>query len=129
MGVDRAPLDITIPGARVVTADIYDVTSSDLRGELSAFDVVLSDMAPDTTGIRMADQARSAALVERALDIALEVTDAGGSFVAKIFSGPDVETLVKRARTAYTQVLHVRPKGTRTESTELYIVALGRRRE
>ena len=63
---------------------------------LAAFDVVLSDMAPDTTGVRATDQARSAALFEEALARAERLLAPGGAFVGKIFQGPDVEVLRKR---------------------------------
>src|ERR1044071_8940787 len=62
VGIDRDPLPAVVPGARVLVGDIYKVEDAELRGELTAFDVVLSDMAPDTTGVRATDQARSAAL-------------------------------------------------------------------
>src|SRR5712671_6320008 len=66
VGIDRDPLPAPIDGARVLVGDIYKVTDADLLGDLAAFDVVLSDMAPDTTGVRATDQARSAALFEEA---------------------------------------------------------------
>src|SRR5262244_3476484 len=59
VGLDRQPLDIVVPGARVVVGDVMVVTSAELRGDLAGFDVVLSDMAPDTSGVRSLDQARS----------------------------------------------------------------------
>ena len=67
VGLDRTPLDGEMPSCRVVVGDVIDLTPAELVGELGGFDVVLSDMAPDTSGVRSADQARSEALFERAL--------------------------------------------------------------
>jgi len=69
-GIDRTPIDITVPGARLIVGDIYHVTPTELLGDLPGYDVVLSDMAPDTSGVRSMDQARSEALFERALELA-----------------------------------------------------------
>ncbi|MES1157559.1 MAG: RlmE family RNA methyltransferase, partial [Haliangium ochraceum] len=67
VGIDRDPLPQPIAGTRVLLGDVFAVTDAELLGDLKAFDVVLSDMAPNTTGVRTTDQARSAALVEEAL--------------------------------------------------------------
>jgi 23S rRNA (uridine2552-2'-O)-methyltransferase len=127
VGLDRAPLDVVIPGARILVGDVYTVTPEELRGELEAFDVVLSDMAPDTSGVRSADQARSEALFERALELAELLLDRKGAFVGKLFMGPDWQRLLKRAREGFAEVRTVKPQGSRKESIEQYVVALGRR--
>jgi 23S rRNA (uridine2552-2'-O)-methyltransferase len=128
VGVDRTPLDIVVPNCRVLVGDIYDLTPAQLVGDLGEFDVVLSDMAPDTSGMRSTDQARSEALFQQALWIAEETLAKGGSFVGKIFMGPDLQRLVKRARAGFADVKMVKPDGTRKESIEQYVVALGRKR-
>src|SRR5204862_6623628 len=111
-----------VPGARALVGDVFTITDADLLGELRAFDVVLSDMAPDTTGIRGTDQARSAALVEEALGRAERMLAPGGSFVAKIFQGPDVAALRKRMDARFAEVHLVKPEGSRSASTEMYLV-------
>ncbi|MSP16313.1 MAG: RlmE family RNA methyltransferase [Myxococcales bacterium] len=128
VGIDRQPLEVTIPGARIIVGDIFDTKAADLLGDLVAFDVVLSDMAPDTSGIRTVDQARSETLFERALELALELSAPGGNFVGKLFMGPAFQELVTRCRTEFQRVALVKPAGTRKESIEQYVVALGRRR-
>lgn len=128
VGLDRAPLDVAIPGARIVVGDVFQVTPEELKGNLGGFDVVLSDMAPDTSGIRSADQARSEALFERALEIAEATLSPRGNFVGKLFQGPEFAALVKRCRAGFEKVAIVKPKGSRQESIEQYVVALGRRR-
>ena len=125
VGIDRDPLPQPIPGARVLVADLYTATDGELLGELAAFDVVLSDMAPNTTGIRATDQARSAALVEEALARAERLLAPGGAFVAKIFQGPDVDAIRKRLSARFAEVRTVKPEGSRAESTEIYLAGKG----
>src|SRR5262249_10191293 len=116
VGVDRTPLDIKIPGTRIEVGDIYDMPPSRLVGDLDWFDVVLSDMAPDTSGVRSADQARSEALFEHALHIAEQTLGPGGHFVGKLFQGPDFQKLIKRAREGFSEVRTVKPDSSRKES-------------
>ena len=122
----RRRCDQPVPGARVIVGDVYTMTDDELLGDLRAFDVVLSDMAPDTTGIRATDQARSA-------DAGRGGAGAGpsgcwppaGAFVAKMFQGPDVAALRKRMGTRFSEVHLVKPEASRAASTELYLVAKG----
>ncbi len=105
----------------MLCADLLTVTDGELLGELKAFDVVLSDMAPDTTGMRATDQARSAALFEEALARAERLLAPGGSFVGKIFQGPDVEAIRKRMAARFSDVRTVKPEGSsRAQSIEIY---------
>lgn len=127
VGLDRAPLDVTIPGARILVGDVFTVTPAELRGELGAFDCVLSDMAPDTSGVRAMDQARSEGLFERALELAEALLAERGSFVGKLFQGPDWQRLLQRARDGFAEVKTVKPAGSRKESIEQYVVAIGRK--
>jgi 23S rRNA (uridine2552-2'-O)-methyltransferase len=133
VGIDLLPVKLTFGAhVRVIQGDIYDVTLEDLLPEGvdadTPFDVVLSDMAPNTTGIRSVDQARSMALVERALDIADELLRPGGRFVAKVFEGGDFVAFVKMLRERFTDVKIRRPKGVRRGSMETYVVALDKKR-
>jgi len=125
VGIDRDPLPQPVPGARVMVGDIFATTDEELRGELAAFDVVLSDMAPDTTGIRSVDHSRSAALVEEALARAERLLAPTGRLVAKIFQGPDVEPLRRRMSVRFSEVRLLKPEGSRAESTEMYLVGKG----
>ena len=127
VGIDRTPLDKPVPGARLLVGDVFAVTPEELRGELPGFDVVLSDMAPDTSGVRSLDQARSARLLERALELAELTLGQGGHFVGKLFQGPDWQRLLKRAREGFAEVRTVKPAGSRKESIEQYVVAKNRR--
>jgi 23S rRNA (uridine2552-2'-O)-methyltransferase len=92
-----------------------------------AFEVVVSDLAPRTTGVRLVDQQRSLELAQRAWEIAQAVLTPGGHFLVKIFEGPEVNSLVAALRGAFTAVHRVKPPGSRQESRELYLVGLKRR--
>ncbi len=125
VGVDRAPLEVVIPGAQIHVGDVFTIAPAVLVGDLGGFDVVLSDMAPDTSGVRSVDQARSEALFERALDLADQVLVPGGHFVGKLFQGPDWQRLLGRVRQTYREMKTIKPEGSRKESIEQYVVGLG----
>jgi 23S rRNA (uridine2552-2'-O)-methyltransferase len=125
VGIDRDPLPQAIPGARVLHADLLTTPDAELLGNLTAFDVVLSDMAPNTTGVRATDQARSANLFEEALARAERLLAPGGAFVGKIFQGPDVDGIRKRMASRFAEVRTLKPEGSRSESIEIYLAGKG----
>jgi 23S rRNA (uridine2552-2'-O)-methyltransferase len=125
VGLDRGPVELGLPNVRTLVGDVHEIDPDELLGDLPAFDVVLSDMAPDTTGIRHLDQVRSEALFERALDIANQVLAPGGNFAAKIFQGPAFQALVTRCRAEFDKVKMVKPEGSKRSSLEQYVVARG----
>lgn len=126
VGVDRKPLDshivISAPH-RIVVGDIYELEASDLLGELPHFDVVLSDMAPDTSGVSFADQVRSIEIFQRALTIAVTTLRQGGSFVGKIFMGDGFQEVVQEVKRHFHHSKTIKPDASRKISTELYLVA------
>jgi len=125
VGLDREPLRGNVAGARIEVGDVLTIDPAVLRGELPAFDVVLSDMAPDTSGVRSMDQARSEALFERALEIAILVLAPGGNFVGKIFQGPDFKKLIEAVRARFETAKSAKPASSRQISIEQYIVGTG----
>jgi 23S rRNA (uridine2552-2'-O)-methyltransferase len=112
---------------------LLDVTEADtarrildaLRGERA--DVVLSDMASPATGHRSTDHLRVVALVEAALDLAEDLLAPGGTFLAKVFQGGAGGELVARLKRSFAKVSHVKPKASRPESPESYVLATGYR--
>lgn len=124
VGIDRFEVDLGITNGRCLTGDVNEVTPEELLGELDHFDVVLSDMAPDTTGVRSVDQARSEQLFERALQIAVQTLAPGGHFVGKIFQGGDFHRLITACRQRFESVKVIKPSGSRKESIEQYICGL-----
>jgi 23S rRNA (uridine2552-2'-O)-methyltransferase len=90
-------------------------------------DLVMSDMAPNMSGIDAVDQPRAMHLVELGLDFALKVLRPGGTFLAKVFQGAGFEDLVRRARREFTHVRMRKPPASRARSAEMYLLATGRR--
>jgi 23S rRNA (uridine2552-2'-O)-methyltransferase len=125
VGLDRTPLDRPPPRARILAGDVMTIDVAQLLGELPAFDVVLSDMAPDTTGVRHVDQARSEALFERALEIATLVLAPGGNFVGKLFQGPDFKKLTEQVRARFAVQKTAKPASSRQISIEQYVIGKG----
>jgi 23S rRNA (uridine2552-2'-O)-methyltransferase len=125
VGLDRGPLQHPPPAARIVIGDVMAIDVSALLGELPAFDIVLSDMAPDTSGVRQLDQARSEALFERALEIATLVLAPGGNFVGKLFQGPDFKRLTDEVRARFAVQRTAKPASSRQISIEQYVIGKG----
>jgi 23S rRNA (uridine2552-2'-O)-methyltransferase len=128
VGIDRLPLRIALPPhVRVVQGDVTEGDTRVLLGDLEHFDVVLSDMAPDTSGIKFADAVKSVALVRRALDLALQTLVPGGHLVAKVFVGAEFDELLAEVKRSFRRVKMSKPESSRKESVEQYIVARERR--
>jgi 23S rRNA (uridine2552-2'-O)-methyltransferase len=98
-----------------------------LRGV--AIDLVLSDMAPNMSGVDVADQARAMHLAELAQEFAAAHLKPGGAFVVKLFQGRGFDEYLKNLRKAYTRVSMRKPKASRARSPEVYALAIGKKRE
>lgn len=109
--------------AIVVRGDALSLSTEELK-IFAPYDVVLSDMAPNTTGSKVADQARSFELLMRAVEIAKALGAPGSAFVGKIFMSADFEEARKAMRALFDEVRVIRPEGTRTNSTEIFLVGL-----
>lgn len=128
LGLDLNPHRGALPpNAEIRVMDAFQATVEELGGPES-FDVVLSDMAPKTTGHRSVDQARSQALFEHALEVAVKVLRPGGSFVGKIFQGPDFEQARKKVLESFEECRIVRPEATRDVSYEIFLAGLRRKK-
>ena len=116
-----------IPGVTFFRADLTDPdVPAMLKDALDGpADVVMTDMAAPTTGHRATDHIRTTALVEIALEVALDTLKPGGAFVGKVFQGGSSQTLLAGLKKAFREVKHVKPPASRAESVELYVVALG----
>jgi 23S rRNA (uridine2552-2'-O)-methyltransferase len=127
LAVDKSLIGIPLPAnARFDQGDALEL-GSDTLSVFAPYDVVLSDMAPNTTGNRSADQAKSFELFMRALQVAATLTKVGGSFVGKIFMGEDLPLARKTLREHFETEKLIRPEGTRSVSYELFLIGLGRR--
>jgi 23S rRNA (uridine2552-2'-O)-methyltransferase len=112
---------------QVLQADVFGLQPADLQHLSSTFDVVLSDLAPATTGIRAADSARSSLLFERALALAEKLLVPGGSFLGKIFQGTDFDSMVRELKRMFRRVRGMKPRATRKESKEIYLLGMEKR--
>ena len=107
---------------------VFDVPEEDLREALGGgADLVISDMAPATSGNRFTDHVRQIELAEQARVLAARLLRPGGNFVVKVFEGEDASDLVARIRADYGKTKRVKPKAVRKESVEFFVVGLGRR--
>ncbi|MCC6229891.1 MAG: RlmE family RNA methyltransferase [Phycisphaerales bacterium] len=127
VGVDLQPVGPNVaPGARTVQGDIFKVepaTLLDLSGSL--FDVVLSDMAPSTTG--HGDDFLSVRLCRRVLEILPPLLSPGGSLAMKVLEGEEFPELLREVRALFTRVKGFKPDSSRDVSREMFIVADGYR--
>jgi 23S rRNA (uridine2552-2'-O)-methyltransferase len=117
-----------IQGVEVLRLDISDVGAAEaikaaLGGSLA--DVVLSDMAAPAMGHKQTDHVRVMALAEVALDLAEDVLKPGGAFLAKVLQGGAGQELVTRLKRGFAKVQHVKPKASRADSAEVYVLATG----
>jgi 23S rRNA (uridine2552-2'-O)-methyltransferase len=128
IGIDLLPMD-PIAGAELLQGDFYDAgvltaLEAQCGGEV---DVVLSDMAPSTTGHKQTDHIRIMALFELAWDFADKHLAPGGAFVAKVFQGGTETEFLKKLKQNFETVKHMKPPASRKESAEIYVVALKKR--
>ncbi len=126
VGVDLLHVD-PLPPAQILEMDFTDPACAGMLIDRlgGTPDIILSDMAPNTTGHRTTDHLRIIGLVEQALDFAIETLKPGGAFVTKAFQGGETAEVVARLKRHFASVRHVKPKASRPESSELYLVATG----
>lgn len=127
LGVDLTPITIKLNNAIFTQADLRDFDLQAHFNELGftePFDLVLSDMAPKTTGIRMTDQARSMELCELALNTARKYLRPGGHFVCKLFHSDDFQVLRDEIKKDFEKFEAVKPDSTRKISKEIFLVGL-----
>ena len=125
-GVDLLPVE-PLTGARVLEEDFTLPGCGErlMAGLGGAPDLILSDMAPNTTGHRQTDHLRIIGLIEAAVDFAVGVLKPGGAFLTKAFQGGETSALLATLKTNFAEVRHVKPKASRAESSELYLMARG----
>jgi 23S rRNA (uridine2552-2'-O)-methyltransferase len=125
-GVDLLPVD-PLPPAHILQMDFTDPACGPKLIELLGGppDVVMSDMAPNTVGHRQTDHLRIIGLIEAAADFAVQVLKPGGTFVAKAFQGGETAQLIGELKRHFAEVRNVKPKASRADSSEVYLVATG----
>ncbi|MFZ3033003.1 MAG: RlmE family RNA methyltransferase [Parvibaculum sp.] len=130
IGVDMGNM-AELPGATVMKLDFLDEGADEqikkvLGGEA---DVVLSDMAAHATGHKQTDHLKIMALCEAAVDFAVDVLSEGGTFCAKVLRGGTENELLALLKRHFQTVRHVKPKASRADSAEMYVLAQGFRRQ
>ena len=125
-GIDLLDIE-PITGAFIIKGDANDPENqAKLRAHLNGkANWVISDMAADTTGHRPTDHIRTTALLETALDIALEALEEGGGFLAKCFQGGAEKSTLTTLNQHFQKTRHLKPEASRSESVEIYVLATG----
>lgn len=127
VGIDYLDLD-PIPGVILLKKDFSDEDAPQALLEAMGgrkADIVLSDMAAPTTGHKATDHLRIVHLVELAADFAIRVLAPGGTFVAKVFQGGTEHELLALLKRNFATTVHAKPRASRAESAETYLVARG----
>ncbi|MDI6852521.1 MAG: RlmE family RNA methyltransferase [Deltaproteobacteria bacterium] len=128
VGVDLNPPEIEMGHPLYfLPGDVSSIDFDLIRTLSRDFDVVVSDMAPKTTGIRQLDQQRSLELAQEAFNCARELLKPGGHFLVKIFAGPETEAFINTLRFSFDQVQRLKPAGSRPASPEMYVLGLKKR--
>ena len=127
VGIDLQPVTIDLPEqVTVLTGDIFEMLDDLKEKAGSGYQVVLSDMAPATTGNKHVDATRSMGLSEAALYVAGEVLKPGGRFICKIFQGPDFKAFTDEVRKSFKKQKLFKPRSSRKASREIFIIGLDR---
>jgi 23S rRNA (uridine2552-2'-O)-methyltransferase len=128
-GVDLQSIEpFDVPNAHSLKADIFNkdqVLEKLKEAGFAKIDVLTSDLAPKTTGIKDVDQARSAELTDQALYLSTHLLKPGGHFVGKVFEGGDFQWLLRRVKRKFKKVKVFKPSACRDRSFETYIVGIG----
>lgn len=125
VALDILPMD-SIAGVDFIQGDFREEEPLQQLRELlgdSPVDLVISDMAPNVTGMNAVDQPRSMYLCELALEFAREVLKPGGTFVVKVFQGEGFDEYIRELRSSFKRVVTRKPKASRPQSREVYLVA------
>ncbi len=131
LGIDLRPIEpLGLGNVRFLQLDVLSEGALEaIRAELpGGADVVLSDMAPRLTGVRELDHERQMELARRALHIASFVLRPGGNTMIKASQGPGLKALLKRAKKTFRRAFLFKPRASRPESPEIYVVGLGFKR-
>ncbi len=107
--------------------NIFDIESARIQKYIQAFDLITSDAAPNTTGDSFTDSQKSLDIVKRVFQIARDTLKPGGSVVAKVFQGRDLKVFVDGLKEDFSRVILFKPKSSRKESREIFLIAITRR--
>ncbi len=130
LGVDLESVSISLPeNVKVLKLDIFEVNTKVIEMNCNAVDVILSDMAPKTTGIRSVDSQRSLDLNLRVLQLAEEFLKPNGNILVKAFQGSKIDLLIHNYKKVFTNVKLCKPKSSRSESVEIFLLGKLKKRK
>lgn len=128
IALDILPMEV-IPGVIALQADFTEQPALDLLaaaiGTGNRVDLVISDMAPNISGISVSDQPKSMYLAELAMEFAVQTLKPGGSFLTKVFQGEGFDAYLKQLRQQFKSVASRKPRASRARSREMYLLAKG----
>jgi len=128
LGVDLNPITGPLPGhVQAITGDVRMLQATAAHSLGGGFQVVLSDMAPATTGDRFGDAARSFELCSAALAVAVALLQPKGRFVCKIFQGEDFKVFCDQVKARFERVHIFKPQSSRKASREIFVIGLGKK--
>jgi 23S rRNA (uridine2552-2'-O)-methyltransferase len=113
---------LNLKNVRLFQKDVLTIESMEELGVSDQFDVVLSDMAPNTTGVQSVDQARSLNLVEMVFFLLPKFLKPGGNIVVKVFESNDAQLFLKDQKKNFSEFHYLRPKSTRSVSKEYFVI-------
>lgn len=128
LGIDQQELkSLPGPNARFLKADVLAIDPEEIKKMHSDFDTVLSDLAPQTSGVKSVDHLRSIELARKSLSIAQSLLKGGGALFVKVFQGEDLPAFKEEVKQTFGWVRFFKPKGSRPESREIFILALNKK--
>lgn len=128
VGIDIKPINQalqSINNVQLYQADAFNIQELKDLGVNEKFDVVLSDMAPNTTGIKDVDQQRSLDLVEKVFSILSDLLNLDGNLVIKIFDSNEAQEFIKSMKDRFIEIKKLKPKSTRSISKEFFLIGKG----
>ena len=126
VGIDLLPVD-PVPGVEIIEGDFTEAGMGARLMEImgGAPDIVLSDLAHNTVGHKQTDHLKIVGLIELAAEFAMMNLKPGGAFVAKAFQGGETHLVLERLKHSFATVRHIKPKSSRADSSETFIIAMG----
>jgi 23S rRNA (uridine2552-2'-O)-methyltransferase len=125
VGLDLKEIDLSLKNGTFYVMDVFQFDPQILKGR--TIDCLLSDMAPNTTGIRSVDQARSAELCSKMLELSDKHLKPRGNLVMKLFEGPEAEAVAKEVGKKFASSKRFKPEAVRKGSYETYLIGIGKK--
>ncbi|GAB4014699.1 MAG: RlmE family RNA methyltransferase [Bdellovibrio sp.] len=128
VGIDIKPINkklLSLKNVKLFEKSVFDVETVNDLDENDLFQVLLSDMAPNTTGVKSVDQARSLALIEKIFEILPVFLVPGGNMVLKVFDSHEAQVYLKEQKKNFKEFNFLKPKSTRSVSKEFFVIGKG----